>query len=112
IWRAIVRGRPKWRFVFKNSITKERVANQIVCLEFMRFNKIPSEVNRIFSSRRQQNTLAAQWLHFASATRVSAKEFLPGYDCLPPSLRFNLAPFARYLNRGEGKLYHLVGNKI
>jgi len=37
IWRAIVRGRPKWRFVFKNSITKDRVASQFVWLEYMRF---------------------------------------------------------------------------
>ncbi|KPZ55709.1 hypothetical protein AN391_02466 [Pseudoalteromonas sp. P1-13-1a] len=112
IWRAIVRGRPKWRFVFKNSITKDRVASQFVWLEYMRFKKIPSEVKTIFSKRRQQNKLAAQWLHFASETRVSAKEFLPGYDTLQQSMRFNLAPFARYLKRGEGKLYHLDGNKI
>ena len=39
-------------------------------------------------------------------------EFLPGYDTLQQSMRFNLAPFARYLKRGEGKLYHLDGNKI
>ena len=27
-------------------------------------------------------------------------------------MQFSLAPFARYLKRGEGKLYHLESNKI
>ena len=57
IWRAIVRGRPKWRFVFKNSITKDRVASQFVWLEYMRFKKIPSEVKTIFSKNRTSRTL-------------------------------------------------------
>lgn len=112
IWRAIVRGRPKWRFIFKNSITKDKIASQFIWLEYTRFKKIPKEVKAIFSKRRQQNKQAAQWLHFASETRVSAKEFLPGYDTLRQTLQFNLAPFARYLKRGEGKLYHLDSNKI
>ncbi|MEG3756828.1 hypothetical protein V5096_02580 [Pseudoalteromonas carrageenovora] len=112
IWRAIVRGRPKWRFSFKNSISKDKIASQFIWLEYVRFKKIPQEVKAIFSKRRQQNKQAAQWLHFASETRVSAKEFLPGYDTLQQTLQFNLAPFARYLKRGEGKLYHLDSNKI
>ncbi|MBH0043093.1 hypothetical protein [Pseudoalteromonas sp. SWXJZ10B] len=112
IWRAIVQGRPKWRFSFKNSITKDKVASQLIWLEYIRFKKIPKEVKSIFSKRRQQNKQAAQWLHFASETRVSAKEFLPGYDTLQQTLQFSLAPFARYLKRGEGKLYHLDSNKI
>ncbi|WP_165728829.1 MULTISPECIES: hypothetical protein [unclassified Pseudoalteromonas] len=112
IWRAIVQGRPKWRFSFKNSITKDKIASQLIWLEYTRFKKIPKEVRSIFSKRRQQNKQAAQWLHFASETRVSAKEFLPGYDTLQQTLQFSLAPFARYLKRGEGKLYHLDSNKI
>ncbi|GAA60885.1 hypothetical protein P20652_2753 [Pseudoalteromonas sp. BSi20652] len=112
IWRSIVQGRPKWRFSFKNSITKDKIASQLIWLEYTRFKKIPKEVKSIFSKRRQQNKQAAQWLHFASETRVSAKEFLPGYDTLQQTLQFNLAPFARYLKRGEGKLYHLDSNKI
>ncbi|MEL0642067.1 hypothetical protein V6260_15750 [Pseudoalteromonas aliena] len=112
IWRAIVQGRPKWRFSFKNSITKDKIASQLIWLEYTRFKKIPEEVRSIFSKRRQQNKQAAQWLHFASETRVNAKEFLPGYDTLRQTLQFNLAPFARYLKRGEGKLYHLDSNKI
>lgn len=112
IWRSIVRGRPKWRFVFKNSVTKDKVASQLIWLEYTRFKNIPKEVRAIFSKRRQQNKLAAQWLHFASETRVNAREFLPGYDSLHQTLQFSLAPFSRYLKKGEGKLYHLESNKI
>lgn len=112
IWRAIVKGRPKWRFQFKNSITKDRIATQYIWLEYTRFKQIPESVRNIFSKRRQQNKQAAQWFHFASETRVSAKEFLPGYDTLQQTLQFNLAPFTRYLKKGEGKLYHLDNSKI
>ncbi|RJF36649.1 hypothetical protein [Pseudoalteromonas gelatinilytica] len=112
IWRAIVRGRPKWRFQFKNSITKDKIASQYIWLEYTTFKRIPKAVRRIFSKRRHQNKQAAQWLHFASETQVNAKEFLPGYDTLQQTMQFSLAPFARYLKRGEGKLYHLDSNKI
>ncbi|MDN3377327.1 MULTISPECIES: hypothetical protein [unclassified Pseudoalteromonas] len=112
IWRTIVKGRPKWRFQFRNSVTKDKVATQFIWLEYTRFKKIPESVRNIFSKRRQQNKLAAQWFHFASETRVGAKEFLPGYDTLQQTLRFSLAPFTRYLKKGEGKLYHLDNSKI
>ncbi|WP_288343798.1 hypothetical protein [uncultured Pseudoalteromonas sp.] len=112
IWRAIVRGRPKWRFQFKNSITKDKIASQYIWLEYTSFKRLPKAVRRIFSKRRHQNKQAAQWLHFASETQVNAKEFLPGYDTLQQTMQFSLAPFTRYLKRGEGKLYHLDSNKI
>ncbi|KTF18456.1 hypothetical protein [Pseudoalteromonas sp. H105] len=112
IWRTIVKGRPKWRFQFRNSVTKDKIATQYIWLEYTRFKRIPENVRNIFSKRRQQNRLAAQWFHFASETRVGAKEFLPGYDTLQQTLRFSLAPFTRYLKKGEGKLYHLDSSKI
>lgn len=112
IWRTIVKGRPKWRFQFRNSVTKDKIATQYIWLEYTRFKCIPESVRNIFSKRRQQNRLAAQWFHFASETRVGAKEFLPGYDTLQQTLRFSLAPFTRYLKKGEGKLYHLDSSKI
>ncbi|KPH64207.1 hypothetical protein AMS58_02875 [Pseudoalteromonas porphyrae] len=112
IWRAIVKGRPKWRFQFNNSVTKDKISTQYIWLEYTRFKHIPQQVRNIFSKRRQQNKQAAQWLHFASETRVNAKEFLPGYDSLQQTLQFNLAPFARYLKKGEGKLYNVENNKI
>lgn len=112
IWRTIVKGRPKWRFQFRNSVTKDKIATQFIWLEYTRFKKIPESVRNIFSKRRQQNKLAAQWFHFASETRVGAKEFLPGYDTLQQTLRFSLAPFTRHLKKGEGKLYHLENSKI
>ena len=112
IWRAIVKGRPKWRFQFRNSVTKDKIATQYIWLEYTRFKHIPEQVRKIFSKRRQQNKQAAQWLHFASEIRVSAKQFLPGYDSLQQNLQFSLAAFTRNLKKGEGKLYHIDNNKI
>ena len=56
--------------------------------------------------------MAAQILHFRSNTKVIAKRFLPGYDEIQQRISFNLAPFVRFLKKGEGRLYHLEGQKI
>ena len=98
--------------VFSLGIVLQRIASQYIWLEYTSFKRIPLKVRKIFSKRRHQNKQAAQWLHFASETQVNAKKFLPGYDSLQQTINFSLAPFARYLKRGEGKLYHLESNKI
>ncbi|MDP2560655.1 hypothetical protein [Psychrobium sp. 1_MG-2023] len=112
IWRKIQHGRPKWQHSYSNSATKTKVANQLIWLEYIKDKHLPELVHKQFNKRRQQNKLAAQLLHFRSETRVVAKKFLPGYDEIQQQVTFNLAPFVRYLKKGEGRLYSLDGNKV
>ena len=112
IWRRIQRGRPKWRHTFLNSLTKSRVSFQTVWLEYMRNKDLPKEVDELFQKRRHQNKLAAHLLHFRCDSKVTVKNFLPGYEEIQNQINFNLTPFVRYLRRGEGRLYTLDGNKI
>lgn len=112
IWRMIQRGRPKWRHVFSNSITKRRVSFQTIWLEYIKSKELPKEVDELFQRRRQQNKLAAHLLHFRCASKVTVKEFLPGYEEIQNQIIFNLTPFVRYLRKGEGRLYNLEGNKV
>jgi len=112
VWRIIQRGRPKWRHVFRNSSSKTRVSFQTLWLEYIKPKHLPENVDKLFQSRRQQNKQAAHLLHFRSDTKVTVKEFLPGYEEIQNQTTFNLTPFVRYLRKGEGRLYNLDGNKI
>lgn len=112
IWRAVKKGRPKWQNVFTNSVDEKRISVQTLWLEFIGKKDLPEDVNKLLQKRRQQNKQAAQLLHFRSDSRVTAKEFLPGYDEIQKRIFFNLTPLVRFLKKGEGRLYSLDGKKI
>jgi hypothetical protein len=112
IWRWIQKGLPKWKIIYSHSINKTRVSNQTIWLEYIRNKDLPKQVDKLFQTRRQQNKQAAQLLHFRSDTKVTAKNFLPGYDEIQQNIYFNLTPFIRFLKKGEGRLYSLDSNKI
>lgn len=112
IWRRIQRGLPKWKNVYTNNAIQSKIANQTLWLEFIKPRHLPAAVDKLLKKRRQQNKQEAQLLHFRSDTKVSAKDFLPGYDEIQQQIFFNLTPFVRYLRKGEGRLYALDGAKI
>ncbi|MBQ4847611.1 hypothetical protein [Pseudoalteromonas sp. MMG005] len=111
-WRLIQRGRPKWRNRFKNSVSDDIVCTQTIWLEHIRKKDLPSEVNKLFKQRRQQNKQAAHLMHFCTKDQVHVSEFLPGYDEVQQRITFNMASFVRYLKKGAGKLYTLEGQKV
>ena len=112
IWRRIQKGLPKWKIIYSHSVNKSRVASQTIWLEYIRNKDLPKQVDKLFQTRRQQNKQAAQLLHFRSDTKVSVKDFLPGYDEIQQRIYFNLTPFIRFLKKGEGRLYSLENSKI
>lgn len=112
IWRKIQRGLPKWQNLFTHSVTKKRILSQTLWLEYINKRDLPKSVNSLFQRRRQQNKQAAQLLHFRCDNKVTAKEFLPGYDEIQVQTFFNLTPFVRFLKKGAGRLYTLEGQKI
>lgn len=112
IWRKIQQGRAKWQHVFSNSVTQSKVSSQTIWLEYINKKHLPDDVYQQLQKRRQQNKQAAQLLHFRCVSKVLAKAFMPGYDEIQNRIFFNLAPFVRYLKKGEGRLYSLDGNKI
>jgi len=112
IWRLIQKGRPKWQHIFTHSVNKKRIAIQTLWLEYIRSKDLPKAVDEVFQQRRQQNKQPAKLLHFRSDSKVIAKEFLPGYDEIRHQIHFNLAPFVRFLKKGEGRLYSVDNKKI
>ncbi len=112
IWNYLQSGRPKWQNLFTNSARNTKIAIQTIWLEYIAIKDLPEEVDALFQSRRHQNKQAAQLLHFRSDTKVTAKKFMPGYNEIQEQIFFNLAPFVRFLKKGDGKLYSLDGGKI
>ncbi len=112
IWRLVKKGRPKWQNIFSHIVNKKRIAIQTLWLEYINAKDLPKEVNELFQTRRQQNKQDAQLLHFRGDSKVTAKEFLPGYDEIQQQIFFNLTPLVRFLKKGAGRLYSLEGKKI
>lgn len=112
IWRKIQHGRPKWQHIFKNSLTKNKISNQTIWLEYIDKKDLPEDVNAHLNKRRQQNKQAANLLHYRCDSKVVTKQFMPGFEEIQNRMFFNLTPFVRYLKKGEGRLYSLEGNKV
>lgn len=112
IWRTIQKGRPKWQNIFTHCVNKKRIQVQMLWLEYLNKKDLPQQVLKLFQRRRQQNKQTEFLLHFRCDSQVIAKAFLPGYDEINNQFFFNLAPFVRYLKKGEGRLYQLNGNKV
>ena len=112
IWRWIEKGRPKWLHLFHDSLSKAKMAQQTLWLEYIKENDLPEEVDALLQKRRQQNKQSAQLLHFRSELKIVSKEFMPGFEEIQNQLFFNMTPFVRFLKKGEGRLYSFEGNKI
>lgn len=112
IWRWIEKGRPKWLHIFNDTLTKVKMAQQTIWLEYIKESDLPEQVDALLQKRRQQNKQSAQLLHFRCESKVIAKEFMPGFDEIQNQLFFNMTPFVRFLKKGEGRLYSFEGSKI
>lgn len=112
LWRKIQKGRPKWRILFTNSLTKNKILLHSTWLEFINDKDLPESVDRIFQKRRQQNKQEAQLLHYRCDSKILVKEFMPGFEEVNSQVFFNLTPLVRFLKKGQGRLYSFDGKKI
>jgi hypothetical protein len=112
MWRFIQRGRPKWSRILRDTSTQAVIGKQLVWLEFMRAKDMPAAVVDIMKQRHSQNKIDAQVLHYRIATKVTQQEFQAGYTQIQEQVNFSLAPFARYLERGQAKIYKEADGKV
>jgi hypothetical protein len=78
----------------------------------MRAKDMPAAVLDIMKQRHSQNKIDAQVLHYRIATKVTQQEFQAGYTQIQEQVNFSLAPFARYLERGQAKIYKEAEGKV
>ncbi|WP_432758006.1 hypothetical protein [Motilimonas eburnea] len=112
LWRWIRRGKPKWLRTLKDSVNQTEMAKQRIWLDYIRSAKLPQAAKELLARRHSQNQQSAVLLHYRLETKVANAEFQPGYETLEENLIFSLRPFARYLERGQGKLYEQNNDKI
>lgn len=105
LWRWIRKGKPKWSRTLKDPTSKNEIATQKVWLDYIRSNKLPNHAVDLLAKRHTQNKQSAEYLHYRIETKVNKEGFQAGYDRLEETMLFSLRPFARYLERGTGKVY-------
>ncbi|WP_022942776.1 hypothetical protein [Psychromonas hadalis] len=105
LWRWIRKGKPKWSRVLTDSTSQNELATQKVWLDYIKAKKLPEQAVELLAQRHTQNKQSAEFLHYRIETKVNKQGFQAGYDSVEETILFSLRPFARYLERGTGKVY-------
>jgi hypothetical protein len=105
LWQWIRKGKPKWSRTLKDSTSKNEIASQKVWLDYIKSTTLPMQATELLAQRHTQNKQSAEVLHYRIETKVNTQGFQAGYDSLEETILFSLRPFARYLERGIGKVY-------
>lgn len=105
LWRWIRKGKPKWSRTLKDSMSKNEIARQKIWLDYIKAKKLPKQSIALLAQRHTQNKQRAEFMHYRIETRVNKQGFQAGYDTIEETILFSLRPFARYLERGTGKVY-------
>ncbi len=112
LWRWIRRGKPKWLRTLKDSLSQKEMAKQKVWLDYIRSSKLPKQAQELLARRHTENQQSSVLLHYRLETKVAKSDFQLGYESLEENIVFSLTPFARYLERGQGKLFEIKKDKI
>lgn len=105
LWRWIRKGKPKWSRTLKDVMSQTEIAKQKVWLDYIKAKKLPKQSKELLAKRHTQNKQSAEFLHYRIETKVNKQDFQAGYDTIEETIVFSLRPFARYLERGTGKVY-------
>jgi hypothetical protein len=105
LWQWIRKGKPKWARTLKDAVSHNEIARQKVWLDYIKKAQLPAHTKTLLDKRHSQNKQSTEYLHFCIETKVNKQGFQPGYESIEESILFNLQPFARYLERGNDKVY-------
>ena len=105
LWQWLRQGKPKWARTLKDTANNNEIAHQKVWLDYIKKNQLPAHTKTLLDKRHSQNKQSTEYLHFCIETKVNKQGFQPGYESIEESIAFNLKPFARYLERGNDKVY-------
>ena len=105
LWHWIRKGKPKWARTLKDAVMQNEIARQKVWLDYIKADGLPLQSKELLAKRHTQNKQSAEFLHYRIETKVNKQGFQAGYESIEETLLFSLRPFARYLERGSGKVY-------
>ncbi|PCS24153.1 hypothetical protein [Candidatus Enterovibrio escicola] len=110
LWRWIRRGRPKWRKLFTDPTSGQRIGSQLEWLDYIPFDKLPDEVRKKRKGKLRQREEFV--VRMKMITQMSTTKFLSGYDMTREVLRIDFRPFSRLMARGKERFYSLNDGKV
>ncbi|HEY5716802.1 MAG TPA: hypothetical protein VIS54_10335 [Psychromonas sp.] len=105
LWHWIRKGKPKWATTLTDPTSREEIAKQKIWLDYIKTQNLPPQTQELLAKRHMQNKQSAEILHFRIESKILRDGFQRGYNTLEESINFSFLPFARYLERGSGKVY-------
>ena len=112
LWRWIRRGKPKWLRTLTDPLNQKEMAKQKVWLDYIRSSKLPKQAQELLARRHMQNQQSAVLLHYRLETKVTSSDFQLAYEAIEETIEFSLRPFARFLERGQGRIFELKNGNI
>ncbi|ATF10089.1 hypothetical protein [Candidatus Enterovibrio altilux] len=110
LWRWIRRGRPKWRTLFTDPTSGQRIGNQLAWLDYVAFDKIPEDIRKMRKGKLRQREESV--VRIKMVTQMSTTKFLSGYDMTREVWHIDFRPFSRLMARGKKRFYALTDGKV
>ena len=110
LWRWFRKGKPKWRKVFTDPTSGQRIGSQLEWLDFIAFDSVPDEVKKIRRGKLRQREESV--VKIRMLTNMSTTKFLSGYDMTREVWRVDFRPFSRLMSRGKEKYYALNEGQV
>lgn len=110
LWRFIRKGRPKWRKMFTDPTSGQRIGNQLEWLDYIPFDKIPDDVRKMRKGKLRQREESV--VKIKMVTQMSTTKFLSGYDMTREVWRLDFRPFSRLMARGKQRYYALSDGQV
>lgn len=110
LWRWFRKGRPKWRKMFSDPTSGQRIGSQLEWLDFIAFEETPKEIKdkrRGKLRQREESVVRMRML-----TEMSTTKFLSGYDMTREVWKIDFRPFSRLMSRGQEKFYVLNEGQV
>ncbi|SKA74682.1 hypothetical protein [Enterovibrio nigricans] len=110
LWRWIRKGRPKWRKMFTDPTSGQRIGSQLEWLDYIPFDKLPEDVRKLRKGKLRQREESV--VRIKMVTQMSTTKFLSGYDMTREVWRVDFRPFSRLMARGKHRYYALNEGKV
>ncbi len=110
LWRWIRRGRPKWRKMFTDPTSGQRIGSQLEWLDYIPFDNIPEDVRKMRKGKLRQREESV--VRIKMVTQMSTTKFLSGYDMTREVWKVDFRPFSRLMARGKQPFYVLNDGQV
>lgn len=110
LWDWIRKGRPKWRKLYTDPTSGQRIGNQLEWLDYIAFEKVPDDVRALRKGKLRQREESV--VRMKMVTNMSTTKFLSGYDKTREVWKMDFRPFSRLMARGKQPYYMMNDGQV